>query len=61
MVKKAIIHVVLVEESCEKTSKEIEKEIYAELSENLHAIPWAAKIEKMAIIENTQTSFHQAK
>jgi hypothetical protein len=52
MVKKAIIHFVLVDESCEKTSKEIEREISAELSENLHAIPWAAKIEKLTITES---------
>ena len=49
MVKKATIEVILVEESSEKTNKEIEKEISLELSENLHAIPWAAKIEKMTI------------
>jgi len=35
-----------VEESAERTNKEIEKEIRDELSENLHAIRWAAKIEK---------------
>jgi len=52
MVKKAIIEIVLVEESAEKTSKEILKEISEELSENLHVIPWAAKIEKMAVTEN---------
>jgi hypothetical protein len=52
MVKKATIEVILVEESSGKTNKEIEKEISLELSENLHAIPWAAKIEKMTITEN---------
>lgn len=49
MVKKAVIEVSLVEESVEKTNKEIEEDIREELSENLHAIPWAARIEKMAI------------
>ncbi len=52
MVKKAIIEIVLVDESSEKTNKEIEREISAELSENLHTIPWAAKMEKMTIAES---------
>jgi hypothetical protein len=52
MIKKAIIEVVLVEESSEKTNKEIEREISAELSENLHAIPWAAKLEKANVTES---------
>jgi len=52
MVKKAIIEVALVEESLEKTSKEIEREISSGLSEHLHAIPWAAKIEKITITES---------
>ena len=41
MVKKAIIEITLVDESSEKTNKEIEKEISEELSENMHVIPWA--------------------
>ena len=49
--KKAIIEVVLVNESSEKTNKEIEREITKELSKGLHAIPWAAKIENVAIRE----------
>jgi len=52
MVKKAVIEVLLVEESAEENSKQIEKEICDELSENLHLIPWAAKIEKMTITES---------
>jgi hypothetical protein len=52
MVKKAIIEVMLVEESSKKTNKEIEKEISLELSENLHTIPWAAKVEKMTVTES---------
>jgi len=35
MVKKAIIEITLVDESSEKTNKEIEKEISEELSENM--------------------------
>jgi len=52
MVKKAIIEVVLVEESSEKTNREIEREISAELSENMHNIPWAAKMEKTTVTES---------
>jgi hypothetical protein len=50
MVKKAVIEVSLVEESVEKTNKEIEEDMREELSENLHVIPWAARIEKMTIM-----------
>lgn len=49
LVKKAMIEVLLVEESDEKTNREIEKEILEELTENMHAIPWAAKIEKTTV------------
>jgi hypothetical protein len=52
MVKRAIIEIVLVDESIEKTNKEIGKEISEELSENLHVIPWAAKIEQTTIKES---------
>jgi hypothetical protein len=51
MVKKAIIEITLVEESTQKTNKEIGREISKELSENLHVIPWAAEIKKMTIKE----------
>jgi len=47
-----VIEVLLVEESTERTNKDIEKEICDELSENLHVIPWAAKIEKTKVTEN---------
>ena len=49
MVKKAIIEVLLVEENVERTNKDIVNEIWEELSENPHAIPWAAKIEKTIV------------
>jgi hypothetical protein len=52
MVKKAIVEIILVEESAEQTNKEIRREISKELSENLHVIPWAAEIEKMTITES---------
>lgn len=52
MAKKAIIEITLVDESSEKTNKEIEKEISEELSENMHIIPWAAKTERMTVTGN---------
>lgn len=48
--KKLLIEVLLVEESREKTDRELEAEIRDELSENTHVIPWAAKIERMQVI-----------
>jgi hypothetical protein len=49
MTKKAVIEISLVEESSEKTNKKLEREIFEELSENTHLIPWAAKVEKTTI------------
>jgi hypothetical protein len=50
MAKKAVIEVSLVRESAERTNKEIEKEIFEELLENLRMIPWAAKTEKVTVM-----------
>ncbi len=50
MTKRALIEVLLVKESIEKTNTEIEREICDELSENTHVIPWAAKIGRMKVI-----------
>jgi hypothetical protein len=49
IIKKAVIEVVLVEESVERTNREIEEEIFEELSKNLHVIPWAAEIKKVTV------------
>ena len=49
MVKKAVIKILLVNESTERTNKEIEREIFEEVSENLRMIPWAAKTEKVTV------------
>jgi hypothetical protein len=49
MVKKAVIEVLLVDESVQATNRQIEKEIHEQLSRNLHAIPWAAKLEKVTV------------
>jgi len=50
MVRKATITVYLVEESIEKTKKELEKEIFQALSKRA-AIPWMAEIEKVKVTE----------
>jgi hypothetical protein len=49
MTKKAVIEVLLVDESSEETNREIERQIAEELSENLHSIPWAAKVAKTTV------------
>jgi hypothetical protein len=49
MVKKAVIEVLLGDESVQATNKEIESEIHEQLSQNLHVIPWAAKLEKVTV------------
>ncbi|MFQ6086724.1 MAG: hypothetical protein ACE5OV_01760 [Candidatus Bathyarchaeia archaeon] len=51
MVKKAVIIVSLVEESTDKTSEEIEKEIFKELSRRPVKIPWMEKVEKVTVTE----------
>jgi len=52
MTKKAIIEVLLVEESAEKKNEEIEKEILEQLPENLHIIPWSAEIGKVKVVKS---------
>ena len=51
MTKKALIEVSLVDESVERTNRQIADEIFEELTENVQAIPWAARIEK-TIVKN---------
>lgn len=51
MVKKAIIELLLVEESAAKTNKEIEKEIFNEFFEGKLVIPWCKKVERVTVIE----------
>ncbi len=51
MPKKAIIVIFLVKESVEKSNKEIEKEIFEELSKGLPKIPWCKKVEKVTVTE----------
>jgi len=49
MVRKAVVEVLLVDETVERLDEEIEEEIFEELSKNLHVIPWAAKKEKVMV------------
>jgi hypothetical protein len=53
MVKKAIITIHLVEESTEKSNKDLEKEIFEELSAIGFRIPWFNTIEKVNVMEET--------
>lgn len=49
--KKAVIVFSLVKEGVEKTNKEIEKEIFEELSEHPPLIPWLKEVEKVTVME----------
>ncbi|MGQ9459818.1 MAG: hypothetical protein ACUVRA_01115 [Candidatus Bathyarchaeaceae archaeon] len=49
MTKKAVIVISLVKESAEKTDEEIEKDILAELLEDLPKIPWFKNAEKVTV------------
>jgi hypothetical protein len=50
--KKAIITILLVRESEEKSNEELEKEIYESLRKGFPMIPWFAKVEKVKVIES---------
>ena len=49
MGKKAFIAISLVEESAEKLSDEIEREIFEELFGDLPKIPWFKRVEKVTV------------
>lgn len=51
MVRKAVIVISLVEESAEKTSKEIERQIFKELLERPVKISWMKEVEKVTVTE----------
>jgi len=53
MGKKAVIVIRLLEESLEKTNKEIEKEILEELSTGEPKIPWFKNVEKITVSEES--------
>jgi hypothetical protein len=59
MVKKAVIVISLVEESTEKANKEIEAEIFKELSECPVKIPWMKKVEKVSVKVLRNDSFSE--
>jgi hypothetical protein len=51
MGKKATIVISLVEESADKSNREIEKEIMKELSREPARIPWLKKVERVTVSE----------
>lgn len=51
MSKRVVIVISLVDESMEKSNKEIENEIFDELSNNLPAIPWFQDVEEVKVTE----------
>jgi hypothetical protein len=51
MGKKAIIIIDLIEESIEEANDQIEKQILAELVDEMLIIPWLAKVEKVTVTE----------
>ena len=51
LTKKAIIVIKLVEESKSKSNRELEREIYSELSKLPQKIPWMESIEKVIVVE----------
>ena len=51
LTKKAIIVIKLVEESKSKSNRELEREIYSELSKLPRKIPWMESIEKVIVVE----------
>lgn len=62
MAKKAIIEILLVPESLDKSSKEIEEEILKEFREGFLMIPYSDRIEKIKIVETSkfQNMKHQS-
>jgi|YelNatPaOPRAMG01_1025707.scaffolds.fasta_scaffold06301_1 hypothetical protein len=50
--KKAVITILLVRESEEKSNEELEKEIFESLRKSSPMIPWFARVEKVKVIES---------
>jgi hypothetical protein len=50
--KKAIILISLVDESRGKESKELEEDIFNELSKSPSMIPWMKRVLKVEVVEN---------
>jgi len=58
-VKVAIITIKLLEESAEKSIKDLEKELLNWFKENTFLIPWAQDIKNVKVKENSETqAFH---
>ena len=50
MTKKVVIVISLVEESIQKSNKEIEKDVLEELSKDVPRIPWFKKVERVTVM-----------
>jgi hypothetical protein len=50
--KKAVITILLVRESEEKSNEELEKEIFESFRKGLPMIPWFARVEKVKVMES---------
>ncbi|MEM3725863.1 MAG: hypothetical protein QXK98_03260 [Candidatus Bathyarchaeia archaeon] len=51
MIRKVIIEAVLVPESSNKHSREIEREILKEIRDGSLVIPWCDRVEKAVVVE----------
>ncbi len=49
MPKKAVIAISLIEESLERANREIEREIFKELSKHPPKIPWIKTVERVTV------------
>lgn len=54
MSKKAIIIIALVDESGEKSNRELEREILMKLSKVPHVIPWMRQVLKVEVIDDSK-------
>lgn len=59
MPKKAVIVVSLVDESREKSNRELEREIFAELSKAPSRIPWMKQVLKVEVVEDFESRFSE--
>jgi len=59
LAKKAMIVITLVDESEEKSNRELEKEIFEELSKAPIRIPWMRQVLKVEVTENFNSRFSE--
>jgi len=49
--RKAVIEILLVQESLTRSAREIEEDILKEFTEGYLTIPWSERIEKIKVVE----------